>query len=129
MMLPHAIHLEPDALGENDLLEDMAETLAVSDLLPCLRIGIGLGESGYPEFHQARSGCVRFRFNQSRTHHRSSSGTPAPVKGLPAPGRSSNSPASIASRISLSGRDSCVAIGGRSSMPERYRPEPMVSSA
>ena len=105
-MLPHAIHLEPDLLGENDLFEYMAETLAVTDLLPGLRVGICLGESGYPEFHHPRSGSGRLRFNHSRTHHRSSSGTPAPGNGLPAPGSSSNSPASIASRISLSGSDS-----------------------
>ena len=106
MMLPDAVDLEPDLLGKYDLLEDLAETLAVADHLTGLRIGIGLGKGGYPEFHQPRPASSRFRFNHSRTHHKSSSGTPAPGIGFPAPGRAANSPASMASRRSLSGSDS-----------------------
>ena len=49
MVLPYAEHVEPDLVGELDLLEQVAEALGRSDDPPRVRVGRQLGEGVDPE--------------------------------------------------------------------------------
>ena len=51
-MLAEAIGIETNLICSDDLLDDIAETLAVADPLPCHGVLAGIGEACESKFHE-----------------------------------------------------------------------------